>query len=121
MAQHSMLDDQSIEAWIAENSPNGEQKLEMHIARGNFAGPRANNIKRYIAHKKEERAAAVEQRTMAAAAEAKSLRNREIVAAEKSADHTGEAAKWAKIAVWISLAAFALSAWPYISKYLAFF
>ena len=111
-----MLDDESIDAWIAENAPDGLQKLEMHIARGNFAEPRANNIRSYLARKKEERVAAAERQSAAAAAEAKRLRDREIVAAEKSAEHAGEAAKWAKIAVWISLAAFALSAWPYIAN-----
>lgn len=41
---HSLLNDDSIAAWIADNEPNGEEKLRSALELGRVAGARARYV-----------------------------------------------------------------------------
>ena len=48
MHRYSLLTEASIEAWIADNQPGGEDKLAIHLIRGTFGGERAAAILAYL-------------------------------------------------------------------------
>lgn len=93
---HTLLDDSSIEAWIADNEPGGLGKLASALRTGKFQGVKAVNVQDYL-HRK----AAFLQGIAEVESVTRQLRG--IKAAERSA-------KWAGWAIVVSLASLAVSA-----------
>lgn len=100
----SLLDDESVEAWIANHGPDGFTKLQTALNIGRFAGARAQFVSDFIARR----------RAAAGAAEALAITVREeraVAAAERSA-------RWAGWSISIAMASLALSAWVLIREVL---
>ena len=91
-----MLDDASIEAWIAENEPGGLNKLDSAHRMGKFQGQRAVIVGDYL-HRHQAFLQGL------AEVEAVTRELRAITAAERSA-------KWSGWAIAVSLASLAVSA-----------
>lgn len=89
--KHSLLTDESIEAWITENDPGGLQKLIEAVVLGRLTGARRRYVDAYLDRKRE-----------ASSAEAKNLEHdlqmRNVRAAESSAVSARDSVKWAKTA-----------------------
>lgn len=99
-----------VEHWVAANGGVDALRtavLEMRFAHG---GQFANEwLKR---HDKQLQLALQAQ----AAEIDRALKEREVQAAETAAEAAKRSARWAGWAVFISVTALALAAWPYISK-----
>lgn len=116
MERHSLITDESVEAWIDENDPDGASKLLQALQLGHITGARA----RYVAAWFDRSTAAA--RTEQAAVEGQRA-ERNITAAERSANAAESAAASARVSArlalvgaLVALAALFVSAWPYFFK-----
>lgn len=100
MGRHSLLDDASIEAWIAENEPGGLRKLQTEVNLGRISGVRASHVREYLGRKAAFDAGLLEVHRM-------TMEARAVKAAERSA-------KWSGWAVAISLVSLAIAAYTLV-------
>lgn len=95
MEKHSLLDEKSIQAWIAEHDPYGMEKLWEEVEGGRITGARARTVGVFLKKK-------AAQAQMQADAEQVSREGRSVRAAEISA-------QWAKFSGVISMLALIIS------------
>lgn len=98
---HSLLDDDSIEAWIRDNDPGGLAKLRTALNMERLRGPRALAVIDYL--KRHDALSEAHEKAVKDA-----LYLREVVAAERSA----RVAWWALLVSVISLAVSLKEYWP---------
>lgn len=117
-AQHSLLDDDSVKAWIAENEPDGLDKLMRALEQGHISGQRASFVRSYLASL--QRAEAIVQVATRDEREQHIARliERSTVAAEDSAKAATRSAKWAGWALFVSIAALIVAGWQHIAAWL---
>ena len=82
MANHSLMDDTSIAAWIAEHEPEGESKLRQALNMGTIQGRRAVYVADWFRRKDDLAAAA-----------------RDVIA-ERSATASERSASWTEVGAW---------------------
>ena len=103
----SLLDDASVERWIRKNDPGGFDKLQLEMASGRISGARAvfcGHFLRRMTGMESAFRLAVDQ----------DLARRSTEAAEKSAQEAERSRRVAYLALFVALAALAVSAWPLI-------
>ncbi|MBW8469840.1 MAG: hypothetical protein K0M67_16365 [Thiobacillus sp.] len=99
---HSLLDDASVEAWIAEREPGGLGKLASELSTGRIQGARAVHVADYL-HRKASFIQGLQE------VEKVTRELRAVTAAERSA-------KWAGWAFVVSVVALAVSVAALFSK-----
>ena len=103
---HSLLNDDSIAAWIADNEPNGEEKLRSALELGRVAGARA----RYVENWFRRRDAAAEQSRQA---REEDHSNRSLAAAESQATSAKSSVRFAIWAIVVALVGLVVAALTY--------
>lgn len=97
---HRLLTEADVEAWLADPANGGVTKLRSMLNRGEITGAYARNVSDFIARKDAFNAGLLEVKRL-------ELEMRAVKASERSA-------RWAGVAIVISLAALAVSAIPLI-------
>jgi len=107
--KHSLLNEASIEAWVAEREPDGYQKLADAVALGRITGARARSVRVFLEGRSAATRALMEQVD-------RELARRGVEAAEASAVHAATSSRWAKLSMLVALGALVVSAWPFIEQ-----
>ena len=107
MEKHSLLNEASIEAWVAEHGPDGYRKLADELALGRVTGARARSVRVFLGARSAATQALLQQVD-------RELTRRGVEAAEASAVHAATSSRWAKLSMLVALAALVASAWPFI-------
>ncbi|MBB3291684.1 hypothetical protein FHT39_000323 [Mitsuaria sp. BK045] len=104
---HSLLTDDSIAAWIADNGPNGEENLRSALELGRIGGARA----RYVENWFRRRDAAAEQSRQARELE---YSERSVAAAESQATSAKSSLRFAILAIVVTLVGLVVAALTYV-------
>jgi hypothetical protein len=117
--KHSLLTDESIEAWIAEHEPDGAAKLLRLVQLNHLTGVRARHVTVWFERNAARAQAAKELQDA-------ELRRREVAAAERSAkaaeaaaDSSDKSARYAALSALAAAVALIVSVWPSIENLLA--
>jgi hypothetical protein len=114
----SLLDEESVERWIAKHDPDGIGKLHAMVNRGAISGARAKFVVYWFARRDAETTARKQAAERDLATRNVEAAERSAAAAVESAGHAADSARWAKWAVVLALCALAVSAVPFVREWL---